>query len=63
MNYSEIPITYCAKGRCTNPIKCNFPICDRFRVLVSTRKNPTNCYYYNPSKDYEDVGKKKKKIR
>lgn len=61
MNYSEMPITHCAKGRCTNLIKCNFPICDRFRELVSTGKNPTNCYYYNPSRDYEDVGEKKKK--
>lgn len=57
-------ICSCAPGRCAEPNRCwafpdNFP-CRKFRELVKSGSNPTNCPYYVPGLDRRDIGHNKK---
>ena len=55
-------VSHCAEGRCTNEIKrmpqCT--ICRNFLKLVRSGKNPTNCPWYDHTKDIENFKKKGK---
>ena len=46
-------VRHCAEGRCRHEIYKNFPFCSRFCQLVKSGKNPSNCPYHFPFKDYE----------
>ena len=57
-------IRCCAPGRCINPMRFpyfpdNFP-CRKFRELVKSGSNPTNCPYYVHKLDQKDIGHNKK---
>lgn len=55
-------ITHCAEGRCTHEIH-KMPqcfICRKFLTLIKSGKNPTNCPWYDHTRDMENFKKKGK---